>query len=158
MPTIRIDDEVYSLLRADAEPFVDTPNSVLRRRLGLDGDAPKEEVSRDAEQSLSGSEPSRTSPTRGGPVPRMVKLVKGRALKPGESLVFSRPRLGDEFRAVVLDDGRLRLQDGSVHDSPSGAARTLVGHEMNGWTTWRREVDGQTLERLWNVWERGHQA
>jgi len=33
MPTIRIDDEVWRALKAQAEPFVDTPNDVLRRLL-----------------------------------------------------------------------------------------------------------------------------
>lgn len=35
-PTIRVDDDVYARLKAEAEPFVDTPNSVLRRLLELD--------------------------------------------------------------------------------------------------------------------------
>jgi hypothetical protein len=35
MPTIEIDDEVMALLKQEAEPFVDTPNSVLRRLVGL---------------------------------------------------------------------------------------------------------------------------
>ncbi len=34
-PTIRIDDEVFDALKKHAEPFVDTPNSVLRRLLEL---------------------------------------------------------------------------------------------------------------------------
>lgn len=34
-PTIRVDDEVYERLKDKAEPFVDTPNTVLRRVLGL---------------------------------------------------------------------------------------------------------------------------
>jgi hypothetical protein len=33
--TIRIDEDVYGALQAQAVPFVDTPNSVLRRLLGL---------------------------------------------------------------------------------------------------------------------------
>lgn len=33
MPTIRIDDEVWKALKESAEPFVDTPNDVLRRLL-----------------------------------------------------------------------------------------------------------------------------
>jgi hypothetical protein len=33
---IEIDDDVFGVLKATAEPFVDTPNSVLRRLLGLD--------------------------------------------------------------------------------------------------------------------------
>ena len=36
MPTIRIDDEVYSWLKDQAVPFEDTPNSVLRRLAGFD--------------------------------------------------------------------------------------------------------------------------
>jgi hypothetical protein len=34
---IEVDNEVFERIKADAEPFVDTPNSVLRRLLGLDG-------------------------------------------------------------------------------------------------------------------------
>lgn len=34
-PTIRIDDDVFEALKTQAEPLVDTPNSVLRRLLGL---------------------------------------------------------------------------------------------------------------------------
>jgi hypothetical protein len=34
-PSIDIDDEVFSVLQHDAEPFVDTPNTVLRRMLGI---------------------------------------------------------------------------------------------------------------------------
>ncbi len=36
MPTIRIDQNVWDELKTRAEPFVDSPNSVLRRLLGLD--------------------------------------------------------------------------------------------------------------------------
>lgn len=38
MPVIRVDDEVWKDLQRRAEPLVDTPNSVLRRMLGLTGD------------------------------------------------------------------------------------------------------------------------
>ncbi|MBW1790461.1 MAG: hypothetical protein JRK53_28280 [Deltaproteobacteria bacterium] len=36
MPTIRIDEEVYEWLKQHAQPFEDTPNSVLRRIAELD--------------------------------------------------------------------------------------------------------------------------
>ena len=36
MPTIRIDDDVLKALQKRATPFVDSPNSVIRRILGLD--------------------------------------------------------------------------------------------------------------------------
>ena len=35
-PTIEIDDEVFTALKANAEPLVDTANTVLRRVLGLE--------------------------------------------------------------------------------------------------------------------------
>ncbi|MFA6347759.1 MAG: hypothetical protein WCX07_05695 [Dehalococcoidales bacterium] len=38
MPTIRIDNDVYSWLKSIAVPFEDTPNSVLRRIAKLDAD------------------------------------------------------------------------------------------------------------------------
>lgn len=41
MPEIKIDDEVYERIKAQAEPFVDTPNSALRRILGLEGGGKK---------------------------------------------------------------------------------------------------------------------
>ena len=35
-PSIDLDDEVFEYLKSKAEPFVDTPNTVLRRLLGID--------------------------------------------------------------------------------------------------------------------------
>jgi hypothetical protein len=37
-PTIRIDDEVYAWLQKQASAFEDTPNTVLRRVAGLNGE------------------------------------------------------------------------------------------------------------------------
>ena len=36
-PTIRVDEEVFKALQKLAQPFVDTPNAVLRRLLSLNG-------------------------------------------------------------------------------------------------------------------------
>lgn len=40
MPTIRLDDDVFSGLKSLAEPFTDTPNSVIRRLLEERGALP----------------------------------------------------------------------------------------------------------------------
>ncbi len=40
MPTIEIDDEVWSKLQELAIPLVDSPNSILRRELKIDGNDP----------------------------------------------------------------------------------------------------------------------
>ena len=37
MPVVRVDEEVWRELQKRAEPLVDTPNSVLRKTLGLGG-------------------------------------------------------------------------------------------------------------------------
>jgi hypothetical protein len=44
MPTIRVDDEVFGWLKSQAEPFVDTPNMVLRRVSGLESVGIAEDV------------------------------------------------------------------------------------------------------------------
>ena len=41
MPTIRIDDDVFAALQKKAEPFTDTPNSVIKRLLEEAGALPK---------------------------------------------------------------------------------------------------------------------
>jgi hypothetical protein len=44
MPTIRIDDDVYEGLQALAEPFVDTPNTVIRRLLEASGTVDRKRI------------------------------------------------------------------------------------------------------------------
>jgi hypothetical protein len=48
VPTIRVDDDVYKTLQGMAEPFVDSPNSVLRRVLELDASAEERQETRRA--------------------------------------------------------------------------------------------------------------
>jgi hypothetical protein len=59
MEQIEVDSEVLTLLRANAEPFTDTPNSVLRRLLGID--------SGPGRGSGGGSRPDRKAPRRASP-------------------------------------------------------------------------------------------
>ncbi len=51
MPVIRIDDDVFAALQERGETFVDTPNSVLRRVLGLDG-ASQEDAAEDVKTEV----------------------------------------------------------------------------------------------------------
>jgi hypothetical protein len=51
MPTIRIDEDVYKWLKSQAEPFEDTPNSVLRRLAGIDRSKIKAEGSQSDQQN-----------------------------------------------------------------------------------------------------------
>lgn len=56
MPTIRVDDDVFSGLQQLAEPFTDTPNTVIRRLLAQAG-IPQGKV----EQPKAGPKPARTT-------------------------------------------------------------------------------------------------
>jgi hypothetical protein len=126
MPTIRIDDDVYDWLQQRAKPFVDTPNSVLRRELGIAG--------------------SVQPPSTQDPVGELDALVRAGLLAAGEELVWR--RRGGSHRAVVTAAGGLELDDGRTFDTPSGAARALAGYEVNGWRSWARARDGVRLSVL----------
>jgi len=64
MPTIRIDDDVFNGLKALAEPFVDTPNSVIRSLLQERGILSK---SSPPEPVVSKPEPSPAQPKASAP-------------------------------------------------------------------------------------------
>ena len=84
---IEIDDEVYAHLKEVAEPFVDTPNTVLRRLLHLDNGArpqpPPDTLKPPASAPPlqgSGAAPSQTSngrrPSRAKPQPKTNKKTR----------------------------------------------------------------------------------
>ncbi|WP_435586351.1 hypothetical protein [Micromonospora aurantiaca (nom. illeg.)] len=127
VPTIRVDDEVYELLQRRAKPFVDTPNSVLRRELGL-------RPSEGAKVAAAGSSGE------------LAPLVAAGLLRSGEELVWRRRQ--SVHHATVTDDGCISLEDGRRFDTPSGAARALSGYEVNGWRNWGRARDGVRLSSL----------
>ncbi|WP_137233866.1 DUF4357 domain-containing protein [Streptomyces sp. BPSDS2] len=119
--TIRVDDDVFAALQKRAEPFTDTPNSVLRRLLGL------------VEQ------PAQDSP--------MADLIADGRLSVGQRLVWHRRNLRQRHHAVVMDGGGLKLDDGSIHATPSSAATALAGNPQNGWRAFATE-DGTLLQDL----------
>jgi hypothetical protein len=141
---IRIDVEVYAELQERAQPFVDTPNDVLRRVLGLnasDAEREKDDAARPDSPVVSDSEHDRGA---------LFDMVRAEKLSPGERLVWDRPRRGERHTATVTTGGRVRVDDSDAppFKTPSGAARSICGHEINGWRQWRRERDGVLLEEL----------
>ena len=144
-PTIRVDDEVYALLQERGEAFVDTPNTVLRRILGL------------TESAESTGHPIGRREERASR--KLARLVADDLLTPDEELVWERRNNGERHTARVGADGTLVLEDGHVADSPSAAARHLAGYEVNGWRVWRR-ADGTPLADLWGTRgdRRGHRV
>ena len=126
-PTIRVDDEVFALLQSKAKAFVDTPNTVLRRKLGL--------------SDQGGSTANGTNMSQGG----LQVLVEAGTLRDGEQLTWR--RRDTTYVCVVTSSGHLLLEDGTRWASPSGAARHLAGYEVNGWRVWK-SASGASLDDL----------
>lgn len=59
-------------------------------------------------------------------------------------------------QAVVTEGGLFRLNDGSTHESPSGAFKAATGRIRNGWEVWQTS-DGIALEWFrWHLRARRH--
>jgi hypothetical protein len=129
MRTIRIDDEVYSVLQQHARPFEDTENDVLRRLLLEDG---SQKVADDSRRHRPGD--------------LKVYLDAG-LLNVGDELVHEQPRKGVVHRATVTLDGCL-VVGGKTFSAVSPALKSSVGHDINGWKSWRHHRSGRLLNEL----------
>ena len=128
-PTIRIDEEVYEALKRRAEPFVDTPNSVLRRLLEL---APGQEQGGDREDPSARVVPT-GAPELNKPAARTV------VTRPGGKKVVLVPRP----KKVAKPAKRTRVPNGSLlpedqYDLP--LLRTLA--EQGGTVAYKDLVKG----------------
>ena len=59
---------------------------------------------------------------------------------------------GETHEAVTMEGGRLKLGDGSVHESPSVAFKAATGGIRNGWKEWQTP-DGIAIN--WLRWQLG---
>lgn len=77
-------------------------------------------------------------------------LLEEGLLEVGERLTWPRPRVGVTYTAEVLPTGELRLEDGTVHKSPSLAAMKAADvPSYDGWHAWRvPRLDGCQLHDL----------
>jgi Restriction Enzyme Adenine Methylase Associated len=77
-------------------------------------------------------------------------LLGAGLLTADEQLTWLRPRLGESYTCTVTADGRLRLPDGRILSSPSGAAMAVADIvSYDGWYAWRSESrGGVTLAQL----------
>ncbi|KAA8828717.1 DUF262 domain-containing protein [Bifidobacterium tissieri] len=83
----------------------------------------------------------------------IAQVIDAGLLVPGETLVWKRPRLGQEWIATVTRDGKLQLEDGSKHSTPTAAARAASGKASGaGLDVWRRQSNGQKLSEIWQAY------
>lgn len=97
--------------------------------------------------------PTRSSPrhfTVDGRRVTLQDLLDAGMVVANEPVEFVRPRIGDRYDATILGDGTFRLDDGSVHLSPSLAAmRAADLPAYDGWYAWRvPRLGGTKLHEL----------
>jgi hypothetical protein len=72
---------------------------------------------------------------KGGAAP-LKGLIRNKSLRGS--------RHGKTYYAWVMSSGRIKLRDGTIHASPSAAARAASGRGVNGWRWWRfKNAKGQ---------------
>lgn len=127
---IDIDDEVWKELQKRAIPFEDTPNSVLRKLLGME-DINKNPSIEESELKISSiSEPLKMPELINNPQappPNIVYLLEGK-------------RLGKNYKGIdyfaEVKNGKYII-DNKAFSSPSRAAMYVTGGiPVNGWKFW----------------------
>jgi len=144
MRQIEIDEEVWEYLQNNAEPFVDKPNQVLRRLLGLDAKRKETSITRIKKQSLV---------KRKKPKTNIQQLFAAEFLTKGQT-VFLCDYRGKTYRQypAILDGQYLRYQNQRY--SMSQLAKELLqelGHQsdsVRGPAHWCTE-NGTTIKDLW---------
>lgn len=119
-PNIRVDNDVYRFLKARAEPFADTPNTVLRRELGIDG--------KDGAETPSASAATRRKPRR----TKSGGTSKGRTRAPSGSLLNQEAYVMPLLSSLVERGGT----------APANDLIEAVGEKLDGQLT---PVDKETL-------------
>jgi len=162
---LRVDDEVFAALEKRARPFVDTPNTTLRRLLGLEpgtsrgGESAPPASSKEAEALIDELSFGMGRTRRRAGKVDLEALVRLRVLKDGDRLRLLDYRgMPLRGREAIVDSGRLRFA-GKLH-SMSGLARLLlaeagfVSGAVRGPAHWA-DAKGRTVLELWRQSQKG---
>ena len=94
-------------------------------------------------------DPQTDSRTKSETKASVDKLLSSGIIEVGTILEL-RKGLSAGKTAQVMEDGSLRLEDGSVHKTPSGAAVHIRKRNANGWLEWGLLGTNLRLSDLWN--------
>jgi len=126
MPTIRIDEEVYSWLQTQARPFEDTPNTVLRRIAKLDTTpSPSPAVRKDVLHSNSVR--GRKTPQHAFRVP-IIRLLQKYGGKADRLTVLK--ELEEVMKEQLTDFDRSDISSGTVRWQKSAEWEVRVMREQ----------------------------
>jgi hypothetical protein len=152
MPNIAVDDEVFAALQERAKPFVDSPNSVLRREFGLD--ARPEVRSPGAGSPTLGRRAARGAAIAQAdyefPVLKVLDAMGGSGQREAvlrELERFMGDRLGDMDRAV-LASGSIRWEKTASWAVKNMKNKGLLEPtETAGWGVWSLSDAGRQFLR-----------
>jgi hypothetical protein len=142
--TIEVDDDVYGLLKDAAEPFVDTPNSVLRRLMGFDDLRPTDGGHQLTAATLS-SGGSSIAPSLTPPRPRSRK-GSSKKKSSGSTRVPAGSILAEDQYELPL----LRALVDAGGSAPSRDIVDAVGKQLDGRL---RDIDREPLKSGAIRWE-----
>ena len=160
MESIKIDNDVFAHLQKHARPFVDTPNSTLRRLLNIDGAAtatksgkPSPAVDAELEELLAESLAAARSRSK-APKADLEKLIQAALLRNGQKLylVDYQGNKVQKLSPAVISGGDVIFNN--QHYSMSNLAQELlakVGFKSNsvrGPAHWVTD-DGKSVKDLW---------
>ena len=163
METIKVDDEVFGLLQKHAKPFIDTPNSTLRRLLGLGSTASTDSAARSALSNTDDldhllAESLEAAHVRSkAPKADLETLITNGFVRNGEKLylVDYQGNRVQQFRAVV--SGGYLTYNGKRYSMSNLAKELLtkVGFKsgaVRGPAHWVNE-QGKSIMKLWQQYQ-----
>jgi|GEM_PF-911630 len=98
-----------------------------------EADAPKPKRKKKASESAAERKPGKRTP-----------VLAAFPNRPDELVVTYK---GTTYKATVNPDGTITV-DGKMFNSPSRAGKEVIGKEVDGWTFWSFEVEGEGLKKL----------
>ncbi len=159
MESIKIDNDVFAHLQKHARPFVDTPNSTLRRLLNIDSvtstksGKPSPSVDAELEELLAESLAAASSRSK-APKADMEKLTQAALLRNGQKLylVDYQGNKVQKLSPAVISGGDLVFNN--QHYSMSNLAQELLAKggfkskSVPGPAHWVTD-DGKSIKDLW---------
>jgi hypothetical protein len=76
-------------------------------------------------------------------------LIKANLVTGGTELIWKRTKAKQTYTALINSNGTISISDGTIHKTPSGAAKHLNSNKpVDGWNAWKVKSTGQTLSEL----------
>jgi hypothetical protein len=167
--SIELDADIYDFLKSQAEPFVDTPSTVLRRLLHLGDDSAADPSRTNGDGPVRRGQSTARAKKRGG-----VRKANGRSRAPSGSLLPEQRYELPLLRALIEAGGEAPFS--AVRESVGRALSdelTPADHETltSGGVRWhsrlqfvrlrlieRGELDRDAPRGIWRITEAGRQA